>query len=588
MLKTSKIFYRNFVLIFFITSAASLMIPGGLVYTLLAGQASRDSGLPVIVNTWKIDHNLSLAHLWLEETRQGDPSRDFEEVRELIQESISLTNSLHVPEESFDPLFPFGKLNIHRDINEIISEIRLFEDIAEKRILVGENARAGTVLDIKLDAVFLSVINRLERVKETTISYLKLQESRLESLLYLILAATIFSIFFIILSFFIIHKNKARVGSAIAEEYRLRTAIEFRQKAIVDSMVEGLITINANGIIESFNPAAEKLFGYQSIEVIGENIKKLLPAPHYKQHDDYIKRYLDTGEGQIIRKGREVEGRHKNGKLIPIYLSISELNIDEEKYFVGITMDITRLKEAENKLRLRSEELERSNTDLEQFAYIASHDLQEPLRMITSYLQLLERKYQGKLDDQADKYIHYAVDGSKRMKELIESLLVFSRVGKLGNPLGPVDTNKVLESVMSDLGIAISDSGARIEFKQLPVVLSDSHDLYHVFLNLITNAIKYRSDSNLALNIEAIQDNDFWQFSVSDNGIGMEPQFHERIFQIFRRLHGVNEYSGTGIGLALCKKIIERHGGKIWVESEPGKGSTFFFTLRNYDSRLQI
>ncbi|RIH87845.1 Phytochrome-like protein cph1 [Calidithermus terrae] len=254
------------------------------------------------------------------------------------------------------------------------------------------------------------------------------------------------------------------------------------------------------------------------------------------------------------------------------------------------TQDITELKRLEAELRTlnaelearvaqRTAELERSNRELEQFAYVASHDLQEPLRMISSYAQLLARRYRGRLDEKADQYIDFAVDGANRMQKLIQDLLAYSRVGTHGRALEPTDAGEVLRKTLEDLRLAIEESGATVEVGPLPTVLADRSQLTQVFQNLLVNALKFRHPERpLHLRVEAARHDGMWRFMVQDNGIGVESQYFERIFVIFQRLHGREDYPGSGIGLAVCKKIVERHGGKIWLESEPGEGSTFYFT----------
>ncbi|RMF83021.1 MAG: GHKL domain-containing protein, partial [Nitrospinota bacterium] len=224
-------------------------------------------------------------------------------------------------------------------------------------------------------------------------------------------------------------------------------------------------------------------------------------------------------------------------------------------------------------------ELERSNKELEQFAYVASHDLQEPLRMVASYTQLLARHYEGQLDEKASKYIHYIVDGATRMQTLINDLLTLSRVGTRGNPLEPTDCQEVMAEVLENLERKIAETGAEIVIGQLPMVMADRTQLGQVFQNLIDNAMKFRSAAPPRVEITAHRQNGWWEICVADNGIGIEPQYHERIFTIFQRLHARGTYPGTGIGLAIVKKVVERHGGRVWVESTCGKGSRFFFTL---------
>ncbi|MER3462640.1 MAG: hypothetical protein C4342_06575 [Armatimonadota bacterium] len=262
----------------------------------------------------------------------------------------------------------------------------------------------------------------------------------------------------------------------------------------------------------------------------------------------------------------------------------------EVRQGLAFTQDITDLKRLEAELRTlnaelearvaqRTADLERSNRELEQFAYVASHDLQEPLRMISSYTQLLARRYRGRLDEKADQYINFAVDGANRMQKLIQDLLAYSRVGTHGRALEPTDAGEVLRKTLEDLHLAIEESGATVEVGPLPTVLADRSQLTQVFQNLLANALKFRHPERpLHLRVEAARHDGMWRFMVQDNGIGVESQYFERIFVIFQRLHGREDYPGSGIGLAVCKKIVERHGGKIWLESKPGEGSTFYFT----------
>ena len=238
-----------------------------------------------------------------------------------------------------------------------------------------------------------------------------------------------------------------------------------------------------------------------------------------------------------------------------------------------------QLENEKNRVLGANEELKRSNAELEQFAYVASHDLQEPLRMVSSYMELMKRRYKGKLDSDADEFIDFAVDGANRMKVLIGDLLSFSRVGTRGKPLTPTDCTFVLEQVLMNLEVAIDESGAMVTHDPLPTVMADDSQLAQVFQNLISNAIKFKGKEPPRIHTAAERKGDEWLFSVTDNGIGIEPEYFDRIFVLFQRLHGRDEYTGTGIGLAVCNKIVERHGGRMWVESEPERGSTFYFTI---------
>ena len=239
--------------------------------------------------------------------------------------------------------------------------------------------------------------------------------------------------------------------------------------------------------------------------------------------------------------------------------------------------------------RQTQQELARSNRDLEQFAYVASHDLQEPLRMVAAYTQLLAERYQGKLDANADKYIHYAVEGALRMQTLVQDLLAFSRVGRNGRIPQPVNMNGVVQLVMSNLRAAIRETNAQLDIQQLPEVVADATQMVQLFQNLIGNAIKFRSSDAPRVSITAQKGEQAWIFSVADDGIGIAPEHAETVFVIFKRLHTQAEYPGSGIGLAICQRIVEQHGGRIWVEAQPGHGSIFKFTLprmaagREYD-----
>jgi PAS domain S-box-containing protein len=250
------------------------------------------------------------------------------------------------------------------------------------------------------------------------------------------------------------------------------------------------------------------------------------------------------------------------------------------EWWISVVEDITHDKEAEQALQRTADELARSNRDLEQFAYVASHDLQEPLRMVAGYLQLLSERYRGQIDAKADKYIAYAVDGATRMSTLIRDLLAYSRVGTCAEPLSPTSSQEALDFALKNLRSAIDESGAAVTHDQLPVVRADKTQLTQVFQNLVGNALKFRDPGRPPrIHVEVRQQQGQWLFSVTDNGVGFEQQYEEKIFVIFQRLHGRGNYPGTGIGLAICRRIVERHGGRIWARGEPGQGATFFFTL---------
>lgn len=276
----------------------------------------------------------------------------------------------------------------------------------------------------------------------------------------------------------------------------------------------------------------------------------------------------------------ETEHRTKTGEIRNVAILAQVLVLGSRRYVYVIYRDITELRQAQEELKKYAASLERSNRELEHFAYVASHDLQEPLRKIGSFTELLSRKYQGRLDEKADSYIGFIVDGARRMQVLINDLLAFSRVTTKGQDFEVVDCNRLLARVRYDCELALRESGARLEVRELPTINGDDVQLGQLFQNLLGNAIKYRiPDQAPEIVVSAVQRGGMWVFSVRDNGIGIESQHFERIFQLFQRLHTREEYPGTGIGLALCQRIVQRHGGRIWVESSPGQGSTFFFSV---------
>ena len=368
-----------------------------------------------------------------------------------------------------------------------------------------------------------------------------------------------------------LRESKRTQGAILDRESRLR--------AVVSTAVDAILTIDEKGVVETVNPAAERLFGFAAHEVIGRNVKMLMPSPYQDEHDGYLDRYLETDEKRIIGIGREVTGLRKNGTTFPLHLTVSEMTVGGRRMFTGIARDITQLKETEHALQARNEDLSQSNKELEQFAYVASHDLQEPLRMVASFTQLLARRYRGRLDPEADEFIGYAVDGVKRMQAQIEGLLTLSRVGSRGESFGPVDLDAVLGEALRNLTVVLAESRAEVTHDPLPTVRADARQMVNLLQNLVGNAVKFHGERSPRVHLTAAREGSRWRVSVRDNGIGIASQGSDRLFVIFQRLHTREKYPGTGIGLALCKKIVERHGGKIWYESVPGEGTTFHFTL---------
>jgi len=321
-------------------------------------------------------------------------------------------------------------------------------------------------------------------------------------------------------------------------------------RLILEAAPAPLLVVGPSGKLALVTPGAAQLFGYQRDELVGRELALLLPEPN----------------------GQETRARRKDGSEISVEVSREMLDAPGGAFTLISIVDLTARRHHE-------EELRRSREDLEQFAYITSHDLQEPLRMVASYTELLALRYQGKLDERADKYIYYAADGAKRMQRLLSDLLAYSRVVSRAKPLVPVSVEAVVQRVVDTLGPAIRRANASVTIGALPTVRVDEQQLALLVQHLLGNALKFHGAAPPTIEMSARPLSAAWEFAVKDNGIGVESQHRERIFQMFQRLHERDEYEGSGAGLALAKRIVERHGGRIWLESALGGGSTFFFTL---------
>ena len=326
------------------------------------------------------------------------------------------------------------------------------------------------------------------------------------------------------------------------------------------------------------NKAFCDILGYSEKEIKDKKWTEITYSEDIQESQDVVNRLLEGEKHSIRYEKRYI---HKNGNIVwtDISTTLQKDMKGNPLYFITVIIDITDRKLAVQDLMKANENLERSNRELEQFAYVASHDLQEPLRMVSSYTQLLERRYKDKLDQDATDFINYAVDGANRMQRLINDLLEFSRVTTKGKPLVKIDLSSVLGQAVAILHNKILETGSMIVNDDLPFAYGDEGQLVRVFQNLLDNAMKFRGEESPRINVSSKTFEDKVQISISDNGIGIDKIYRERVFTIFQRLHTKADYPGTGIGLAICKRTIERHGGKIWFESEPGKGTTFCFTL---------
>ena len=356
--------------------------------------------------------------------------------------------------------------------------------------------------------------------------------------------------------------------------------MEGRYRGLLEAAPDAMVVVNQGGQIVLLNLQAEKQFGYRRDELLGQQVKNIIPQGFAERLRSDELRSAEDALAQQIGTGIELQARRKDGSEFPIEIMLSPLQSVEGILVTAAIRDISTRKNAEVTLMRNIQELNRSNEELEQFANIASHDLQEPLRMVASYTQLLAKRYKGRLDSDADEFIAYAVDGSNRMQGLIQDLLAYSHAGTNGRAHRKLASEDIFAVALTNLRATIEESGAVVTHDFLPVITTDDSQLAQVFQNLVGNAIKYRGAAVPHVHVSALKNaSDEWVYSVRDNGLGIDPQYFEKIFILFQRLHGREEFKGTGIGLAICKKIVERLRGRIWVESQPGKGSTFYFTL---------
>lgn len=349
---------------------------------------------------------------------------------------------------------------------------------------------------------------------------------------------------------------------------------------MLESLPDATVIANQFGLIVFVNKQTEMLFGFHREEMLGEHVEMLMPLRFRDSHVDKRQSFASSPRVRPMGSGKDLYGMRKDGSEFPVEIYLSPMQTENGLLILSSHRDISERKASETKIQHLNNELARSNAELEQFAAIASHDLQEPLRMITSYASLLEKKFGDKLDDKGRAYMDIVLDGAKRMRDLITAILNYSQVGHQGIKTEPVDSAAATRAAMANLEYKINAAQASVECGSLPVIVADPVLFVQLLQNLISNAIKFKSKECLPkIMITGDVENSEWIFSVSDNGIGIRPEDLKRIFTLFQRVHSTAEYPGTGIGLATCKKITERHGGRLWVESSINVGTTFFFSL---------
>ncbi len=349
-------------------------------------------------------------------------------------------------------------------------------------------------------------------------------------------------------------------------------------RALHDQSPDAIIAVDRRGCIVQCNQKVQEMFGYESAELLGKEIEVLVPKRFRQNHVAQRVAYTARPHSRPMGAGADLLAMRKDGFEFPVDILLSPVQVPGGDVVISVVRDVTERKAAARLLTARAEQLSRSNQELEQFAYVASHDLQEPLRAVASSCQVLQRKLAEKLDEDSGEFLQFAVDGAKRMQDLINDLLTLSRAGR-SKPFECVEMSLVLERALANLGSQIHETKASISADALPSVGGDFSQLVQLFQNLISNGMKFCSGVAPVIRVSVTEAPESWTFSIKDNGIGIPQDYQHKIFVIFQRLHRQDQYPGTGIGLAICKKIVESHDGKIWIESVAGAGSTFSFTL---------
>lgn len=407
-----------------------------------------------------------------------------------------------------------------------------------------------------------------------------------DSIQLVILISTAFLVLYGVL-FLIVHRAdrilRHQHTDILQREEEVRESEE-KFRSVAQSASDAIISADAEGVIISWNHGAERMFGHTEVEAVGKPVTIIIPKRYRSAHRGGIARHAETGATGHLGEHLEFEGLRADGTEFPLELVLSRWHMRGGYYFTAIARDITERKQSEEQLHKTLDELVRSNAELERFAFVASHDLQEPVRTLVCYSQVLERRLGDRLEGDTRDYLDFVTDGAKRLQTLIRDLLAYSRVNHQDSPFTDVDAAEALSAARDNLAALIEENEAVIETGALPLVHGNPVQVSELFQNLIANGIKFAYPGRRPhIRIAAVPQDERWVFAVTDNGIGIEPDYFQQIFTIFKRLHTAHAYPGTGVGLAICKRIVERHGGRIWVDSEPDKGSTFYFTLEGTD-----
>ncbi len=352
-------------------------------------------------------------------------------------------------------------------------------------------------------------------------------------------------------------------------------------RTLLEAAPDAILVCDKDGSIVIANDQCQTLFGYTRQELVGQKIELIVPSPIKAAHVSMRERYFSSPHRRPMGMGLSLNAEAKDKSLLPVEISLSPVKVGDDTYVVAVVRDVTELRKLDRELKKNNLELKHSNEELERFAYVASHDLKEPLRVIASYTSLIKRRFAQTLGPEGLEYLDLTTQSVDRMQELISDLLTYSKLSTKTKDFEPVPLNQVLAQVMANIQVLVRETHATINIHDLPVVCGDRIQLIQVFQNLVTNGIKFMQKGVApVISISALDQNDRILIQVKDNGIGIPKQEKDRVFTIFQRLHTREEYPGTGIGLAICKKVIDRHHGEIWFESAPGEGTTFFIALK--------
>ncbi|HVZ29446.1 MAG TPA: ATP-binding protein, partial [Asticcacaulis sp.] len=373
----------------------------------------------------------------------------------------------------------------------------------------------------------------------------------------------------------------AQLEEANAKLEALYAESQERGRVTLGNVMDGVMTLDENRRIESVNAACTAIFGYTPEELVGQDVRVLMAESYKPEHEAFFASTQHMNDAEVAGASiREAQAKHKDGTHFPVQVAVSAFTIEGKRYYSSIIRDITKTKQVEDSRQRLLSRLTESNTELERFAYVASHDMQEPLRMVLNFSQIIAKDYGERLDDEGKEYLKIVGDSALRMRDMVQDLLEYARLGREGVSFATVDLNLELAHVEENLGALIRDADAVITSDALPMINGNAVQLMRLLQNLIANAIKYQPVGRQpVIHVGVVDGGDQWQVTVSDNGLGIEKAFIEQVFEPFRRLHNWDAIRGTGLGLSVCRKIVENHGGRIWATSDYGRGSTFHFTL---------